>query len=61
MYCFKHDRHFDSDFDAECADCEDEASELDEIQEDATSMEEKFDAIMNKDEWQKPLDNLTNH
>ncbi len=22
IYCYKHDRHFDSDFDTECSDCE---------------------------------------
>lgn len=44
MYCDKHDRHYDSDF-TECAECEDEQAELDEIQEDTTSMEEKLEEL----------------
>ena len=30
QYCHKHDRHFDSDYDLECPECEDDDNDLKE-------------------------------
>lgn len=43
--CEKHGLSFDSDFYSECIECENEEAELDEIQEDTTSLEEKIEKL----------------
>jgi hypothetical protein len=29
IYCHKHDKHYDSDYDTDCVECENEATEVD--------------------------------
>lgn len=50
MRCDKHDQFYDSDFEEDCPDCENEKSEQDDIQENTDSMEEKLEEL-DKCEW----------